>query len=376
MFSKMPVTSQLTQPATLAICHASGSAVATTPALTVALAPQRDADAGRADEQQRVHRREHDHEARDQPHVRGDRAGVVVDRLAHVGVLVARAREELHRQDVGVAVDDAAHHERAQLGARPSPGRASAARSGAGRRRSRRTTAPSGSRAASRPAPSAPAPNAVDRRCTRPRGCSTRRIRAARCSVCITRLAMRPAKSFWKNGQLCRTTCQWLCQRIRLVTPGTTRVVAHEAVGEQRQRPADQHERRHADQHRHGGAKAAARSLASISVTSLPMNTGISVSISATREARGEHRARTARASGGRSASRTRAARAAAPPRAARSDGCGIRRTRTWWPPVRRVARWWRAGGFGSGCCDCNEPDGAPRAAAGPARGSHPARSD
>ena len=34
MFSKMPVTSQLTQPATLAICHASGSAVATTPALT------------------------------------------------------------------------------------------------------------------------------------------------------------------------------------------------------------------------------------------------------------------------------------------------------------------------------------------------------
>ena len=40
--------------------------------------------------------------------------------------------------------------------------------------------------------------------------------------VCITRLAMRPAKSFWKNGQLWRTTCQWLCQRMRLVTPGTT----------------------------------------------------------------------------------------------------------------------------------------------------------
>ena len=31
MFSKMPVTSQLTQPATLAICQASGNAVATTP---------------------------------------------------------------------------------------------------------------------------------------------------------------------------------------------------------------------------------------------------------------------------------------------------------------------------------------------------------
>ena len=37
-----------------------------------------------------------------------------------------------------------------------------------------------------------------------------------------SRLAMRPAKSFWKKGQLWRTTCQWLCQRIRLVTPGTT----------------------------------------------------------------------------------------------------------------------------------------------------------
>ena len=32
MFSKMPVTSQLTQPETLATCQASGSAVATTPA--------------------------------------------------------------------------------------------------------------------------------------------------------------------------------------------------------------------------------------------------------------------------------------------------------------------------------------------------------
>jgi hypothetical protein len=36
--------------------------------------------------------------------------------------------------------------------------------------------------------------------------------------VCITLLAMRPAKSFWKNAQDCRTTCQWLCQRIRLPT--------------------------------------------------------------------------------------------------------------------------------------------------------------
>ena len=33
---------------------------------------------------------------------------------------------------------------------------------------------------------------------------------------------MRPAKSFWKNVQLCRTTCQWFCQRIMLDRPGLT----------------------------------------------------------------------------------------------------------------------------------------------------------
>ncbi len=38
--------------------------------------------------------------------------------------------------------------------------------------------------------------------------------------VCITRLAIRPAKSFWKNVQLWRTTCQWFCQRMRLLSPG------------------------------------------------------------------------------------------------------------------------------------------------------------
>ena len=40
--------------------------------------------------------------------------------------------------------------------------------------------------------------------------------------VCSTRLAIRPAKSFWKNVQLCRTTCQWFCQRIMLARPGLT----------------------------------------------------------------------------------------------------------------------------------------------------------
>src|SRR6266404_2007870 len=36
--------------------------------------------------------------------------------------------------------------------------------------------------------------------------------------VCITRLAMRPAKSFWKNAQDWRTTYQWFCQRMRFDT--------------------------------------------------------------------------------------------------------------------------------------------------------------
>ena len=36
--------------------------------------------------------------------------------------------------------------------------------------------------------------------------------------VCITRLAMRPAKSFWKKAQDWRTTYQWFCHRMRFET--------------------------------------------------------------------------------------------------------------------------------------------------------------
>ncbi len=36
--------------------------------------------------------------------------------------------------------------------------------------------------------------------------------------VCITRLAIRPAKSFWKNAQDWRTTYQWFCHRMRFAT--------------------------------------------------------------------------------------------------------------------------------------------------------------
>ena len=100
--------------------------------------------------------------------------------------------------------------------------------------------------------------------------------------VCMTRLAMRPAKSFWKNGQLCRTTCQWLCQRIRLVTPGTTallrtRLSASSASG----RPMTT---RSAMPMSAGSAcwNAARRSGVCMRATRRPMKTGIEVSISAT----------------------------------------------------------------------------------------------
>ena len=44
---------------------------------------------------------------------------MLLDRLAHVGVLVGGAGEEFHRREVGVRVDDAPHHLRARLGADP-----------------------------------------------------------------------------------------------------------------------------------------------------------------------------------------------------------------------------------------------------------------
>ena len=56
------------------------------------------------------------------------------------------------------------------------------------------------------------------------------RSRASAGPVCMTRLAMRPAKSFWKKVQLWRTTCQWLCQRIRLVRPGIDRLIGDQVL--------------------------------------------------------------------------------------------------------------------------------------------------
>ena len=101
-------------------------------------------------------------------------------------------------------------------------------------------------------------------------------------AVCMTRLAMRPAKSFWKNGQLWRTTCQWLCQRIRLVAPGMIalwRIATSASITSGRTMRTSATMPTSSG---HWSFSAALRSTASMSDTSLPRNTGITVSISAT----------------------------------------------------------------------------------------------
>ncbi len=64
--------------------------------------------------------------------------------------------------------------------------------------------------------------------------------------VCITLLAMRPAKSFWKKAQLWRTTCQWLCQRIMLATFTAIAWLAEDILRGDRKRAEDQQLQRHA----------------------------------------------------------------------------------------------------------------------------------
>ena len=101
-------------------------------------------------------------------------------------------------------------------------------------------------------------------------------------AVCMTRFAMRPAKSFWKNGQLWRTTCQWLCQRIRLVAPGTSalcrietsvRIASGRTTSTSATMPSSIGI---------AAVSAAWRSGVSISDTRRPMNSGMTVSSSAT----------------------------------------------------------------------------------------------
>ena len=127
-------------------------------------------------------------------------------------------------------------------------------------------------------------------------------------AVCITRLAMRPAKSFWKNGQLWRTTCQWLCQRIRLVAPGISTLWRIEMSTHATSGRATSTRTTIATSSGHCASSAAWRSVASISDTSLPMKSGITVSISGRRQARRRTWPRTSPSSASRSASRTPAA--------------------------------------------------------------------
>jgi hypothetical protein len=102
------------------------------------------------------------------------------------------------------------------------------------------------------------------------------------CAVVMTRLAMRPAKSFWKNGQLWRTTCQWLCQRISVVALGIRirwrmAMSTSSTAGRTKRTSATM-----AASIGHCASSAAIRSVASISDTTRPMKSGITVSSSAT----------------------------------------------------------------------------------------------
>ena len=65
--------------------------------------------------------------------------------------------------------------------------------------------------------------------------------------VCITRLAMRPAKSFWKNAHDLAHHVPVVCQRIRLVTLAAIAWLASRFCVTMRERPRDQQHDRHAE---------------------------------------------------------------------------------------------------------------------------------
>ncbi len=82
----------------------------------LALRPQEQREAAGARHQHRVERGQREAEQRVEPQRSVEQPGMDVDRVAHIGVFLARASEKLHRQDVGVAVDDASGEHRAPLG--------------------------------------------------------------------------------------------------------------------------------------------------------------------------------------------------------------------------------------------------------------------
>ena len=95
---------------------------------------------------------------------------------------------------------------------------------------------------------------------------------------------MRPAKSFWKNAQDWRTTCQWFCQRMRFDDVGGDRLVGDQVLrghAPAAARPAaprampSEHAARLSRTASSGWCRV-------ISVTMRPMNTGMVESSSAT----------------------------------------------------------------------------------------------
>ena len=143
-------------------------------------------------------------------------------------------------------------------------------------------------------------------------------------------VAMRPAKSFWKNAHDWRTTCQWFCQRMRLDTLAAIAWLAsrfcivnvagrtnqqhqrHDqqqaaVLGEQRLRVCAGHERHHAAEEDRNRSCRASRA-----------------------RSRRRTAQRTAASPGGRNANRMRAAQAGPPaPRICRSASKAVRTART-----------------------------------------------
>ena len=80
--------------------------------------PEHEREADDGDDEKAVQHREPEVHEGDDPHLVHEGAAGVLDRLAGVGLLGAGVGEELHRLDVGVAVDDAAGDRRAGVGER------------------------------------------------------------------------------------------------------------------------------------------------------------------------------------------------------------------------------------------------------------------
>ena len=155
--SKMPIDVHMIQPDMVAMRMARPLAMVIAPSGQAAVAHSQTHSAVDAGDEQAVQRHHRAAHHRDQPRRGAELAGVVGDRVARVVVLARGVREELHRLDVGVAVDDAAGQHRARLRHDGRAARGCAARRsrqhGDERRRSRRSAAASAASRAARRGP-------------------------------------------------------------------------------------------------------------------------------------------------------------------------------------------------------------------------------